>query len=212
MNNLCKLRGLFKGKDVWVLGNGPSIWNVPLGHIPIEKAIGCNRILKTHDCNFVVVVDDMVWEQEKKRFRRADMKLIVHDDVYSKLVRGNYPEHLIWTFKHSNRVPPLGSMNVLHYGYLTGYYAAEIACQMASPGGRVILAGMDLQYTDKMKENGETHASGDERPNGATDMRFKEGRESLCRLRIAASAVGVSMCVVPPSALVEKDQFPRYCL
>ena len=214
MHTISPLSGMSKGEEMWVLGNGPSLNSVPVDEIPILSSIGCNRILKTiPKMRFVALVDDNVWEQEQKRFRDHGVSLIVHDVLYNKLIRGSYPEHLIWTFPFEERVPPMGSTTVLHRGYLTGYYAAEIACQMVRPGGRVILAGMDLRYTDKMKERCETHASGDERPNGASDNRFKEGRAALKRLRIAASSFGVEMCVAGPSALIDEDGFPAYqCL
>ncbi len=70
-----------------------------------------------------------------------------------------------------------------------------------------MLAGMDLRYTEKMKSEGRTHASGDERQNGACDMRFPEGRVALKRLMDVASGFGVEMEVVAPSAL-ESDGFP----
>jgi len=213
MNTISLLSESFKGEELWVLGNGPSLHSVPQDLMPVSKSIGCNRILKTHRTRFVAVVDDNVWEQEQNRFRMRDVDLLVHDVLYNKLIRGHYPEHRIWTFPFEERVPPMGSTTVLHRGYLTGYYAAEIACQMVRPGGSVILAGMDLRYTEEMKERCETHASGDERPNGASDNRFKEGRAALRRLRIAASTFDVEMFVAGPSALIDEDGFPSYqCL
>jgi len=211
MNAISLLSGTNKGKTMWVLGNGPSLNNVSVDEVPAYRSIGCNRIIKTpYVSSAVAVVDDNVWEQEQDRFREHGVNLFVHDVLYNKLIRGKYPEHLIWTFPFEERVPPMGSTTVLHRGHLTGYYAAEIACQMVRPGGSVILAGMDLRYTDEMKERNETHASGDERPNGADDNRFKEGREALKRLRIAASSFGVEMCVAGPSALIDEDGFPAY--
>ena len=202
MNRLGVLRGSLAGQTVWVLGNGPSLQGVPKERVPVERAVGVNRILRTHNVGYVVIVDPDVWAAEGKSVLAGGARLVVGENLYWPLVRGHFPEERLVVFDWRASVVPGAGGDIIHKGCITGYYAAEIAAQMVAPGGRVILLGMDLAYPS----SGNTHSYGDGRGEGASDAPFFRGIRAFRRLREALTG-RVEFSVVGPSALLSEG-FP----
>lgn len=190
---------------MWVLGTGPGLAKIPKEQIPLNRSIGCNRILLTHHPKYVLMVDPGIWLSERERLVACDSMLIASDNIYWPLIRGKYDEASIYAFGFRGSVP-VGQMmpdGTIHKGRITGYYAAEIASHMVRPGGRVVLAGMDLSYPSE----GPNHVHGDGAADGSSPDPFYDGLRSLVALREALRGE-VDFFVAGPSGLLSHGFSP----
>ncbi len=199
MKRITELAGRFSKQDVWVLGAGPSLNEVPDDVIPLERAIACNSAIEVKPAKYVIMVDPNIWDNYARRVTALGSYLIASDNIYWPLVRGHFDEDMVYTFGfRTSYAPGMGVNGVLHKGRITGYYAAEIAAMMAGDGGTVILTGMDLEYP-KSGPTHAAHASGVK--DGSSDHPFFDGLRALARLRDALSG-RVAFRVVGRSALL----------
>lgn len=199
-----------RGNEVWVLAGGPSMDIVDLRKVPPDRAIGCNRILRSGFCpKYLVFVDLDVWKQERERMLAATGTILITSNPLYNQIRLQLPLDRTICFTTSQRA--IGSVaGPLFHGLLTGYYASEIATRMVFPFGKVYLCGMDLQWpeeTDETSGDGKlrTHAKfiegSDGRKCGCTcGEAFRVGAQSLARLR-DAFAGRVRFLVVGDSVL-----------
>lgn len=212
MNRVTDLQGKFAGEEevVFVLGAGPSLNEVPLEAIDMERAIACNSAIDVVDAAYTLMVDPGIWDAYGAKVAAKGSKLIASDNIYWPLVQGNFNEDDIYTFGYRLSVPPGQPKNgVFHRGWITGYYAAEIAAMMTGYQGNVILCGQDLGYTPGKP----THAAGGAGAgDGSSDQPFIRGVQAFVELRKALEG-RVKFFVVGESALVRNgfEQITDLC-
>lgn len=217
----------FADAEVWVLGNGPSLDEVDLTKLRRERTIGTNRILSKsgYEPGYILFTDIDIWKEKVGETFASDMmlasksKFIVRRQLYetineTKLAsppKHKLPEDRTYLFEYSDAIRPAYYLyGPLFRGFLSGYYAAEIAYRMVWPNGTVVLAGMDLSYPD----DGPSHAYGDGKVEfGCSDKHFPEAIDALVRLRDAARG-SVQFFVVGNSALLEHgfESLPKHLL
>jgi hypothetical protein len=145
------LYGTCAGDEVWVYGCGPSLEAAPAPP-PGTISIGTNRCpLRGRPTDYLLMVDLDVWNNvvaavcEQRPVLVATEKLLQQIDCLRWGPREMPQGFPVRTFRYDLTVVPGKPEGAcLHRGYITGYYATEIAVQMVRPGGRVVLAGMDL--------------------------------------------------------------------
>ncbi len=147
-----------------------------------------------------------MWKAERERLLAANARVLTSLNLYEYHIRNHYPDSRIGVFNYSMDAKVGDGGGVFYQGgYLTGYYAAEIAAMMVRPGGQVVLAGMDLKYPD---DGSPTHSYGYGASEGAAPTKFPEGIAALKKLRNVLKD-DVQFSVIGPSALCEgKDPFP----
>lgn len=217
--SLVGLPGKFAGGEMFVLGNGPALDAVDLAEVPPEHAIGVNRtLLSGYVPDYLLVVDWDVWERHGKEIVdaarcRPSMHLLLSSQLFER-AKWSIPVGVSTSvFRYDEQKYVGGLTGPLAYGYLTGYYAAEIAARMVAPGGKVYLCGMDLEYPEA---DGviRTHFFGNGREVGCSDGRFAEGAEMLRRLRdnlktkVEFVVVGDSVLKSPDFSFFSLDKYP----
>jgi len=186
-HSINELTGRFAGEEVWVLGNGPSVNDVPFDRLDRRRVVGTNRILRKYDPGLNVLVDYEVWNQERGAMVASDCGLAVSHALWDTCIATGkpLPDERVYLFTHDANSYPGAPEGPLYYGFLSGYYAAEIAVRMVWPAGRVILAGFELGWPEK----GPTHFFGDGREVGCHTKRFAEGIAALKVLHHATKKV-----------------------
>ena len=195
---ISELSGKFRGEEIWVLGNGPSLNDVDPDKLDPARVIGTNRILKFCDPRYLLFVDFEVWKQQHGQMSSSGAALITTPELWDTCSRLKMPipDERLWMFTHSPNSYPDAPEGPLFRGFMSGYYAAELAARMVWGGGRVVLAGMDMRWPDE----GDTHFFGDGREVGCHTRKFQEGLEAFAVLRHAARRE-VEFKVVGDSAL-----------
>lgn len=178
--DFASLAHIYAGRTMFVLGNGPSLRGIYLNHLPHEYTIGVNRIhWSMYDPKWLVLVDGDAWRDVKDHVARARCFLLVgttpnRQGLYDQ-VTGELPSERTVMFFHCQPGHPAGGL--IKSG-LTGFVAAQIAARMVSPGGTVVLCGMDLSYP----ESGPTH-SYEGRGTGCRDVAFPRSVHDFVGLR-----------------------------
>ncbi|HEC62407.1 MAG TPA: hypothetical protein ENI27_09195 [bacterium] len=214
--NLSDLTGMFEGRKVWVLGNGPSLDDVNLFSIHRDRCIGVNRILRPGGRNenilrsgwapgFIVFQDVQVWtgvprrdEGEKERMLQSGSTLIISKHLLDDSSKLELPLSRCITFEKEKKSVKKVLSGKLCECYLTGTVAAQIAARMVYPGGTVVLCGMDLRYPKD--KNQKDHFYGSGKRIGCRLDRGKEAAKFITSLK--NSLVGkVDFVVVGESLL-----------
>ena len=170
------------GETIWVLGNGPSLREFTPAAFPPEYSIGVNRIAW---CGFTpsvtVVADANVWDDAKEDLVASGSALLVGTNVGRGGLYDQYDDWPDGTFPFfwQEKAPHWSEDGVIRRG-ITGYMAAAIAARLVYPGGRVVLAGMDLGY----QADGPTHAY-DRQGQGTSDKPFAAAVADFIALRDA---------------------------
>lgn len=206
-----ELFGTARGQTLYVLGDGPSLPAKPPPEWQRGQCIGTNRIyLTAHRPRIVVVMDYDVLRQQLANYLSCADVLVLGPE----LANGRSPETTrlfgcprirALTF-HKGGVAPGswargGPQAFAREGYLTGYYATDLACRMVWPEGRVVLAGMDLEWP--ADPQAPTHAYGHGAQYGASQTRFAEAIRAIVRLRDAVAG-RVQIAVNGHSALLAR--------
>jgi len=185
-----ELFGTARGQTLYVLGDGPSLPAKPPDDWQRGRCIGTNRIyLTAHRPRIVMVQDrDVLHQQITNYLSCADILVLGPELTNSRSPETTRlfgcPRIRALSFQKQRVAPGSwargGPQAFAREGYLTGYYAADLACRMVWPEGRVVLAGMDLEWPTDPRAP--THAYGYGAEHGASATRFPEAVDAMVRL------------------------------
>lgn len=116
----------------------------------------------------------------------------------------DWPEDRTFAFLWREKAPHWSEDDIIRRG-ITGYMAASIAARMVYPGGRVVLAGMDLGYPT----GGPTHGY-DRQGKGTSAKPFPGAVDDFVALRNATRG-SIGFYVVGNS-LLESHGFSQFQL
>ena len=155
--NIKELKNLHKGKDLWVLGSGPSLNFIDSSFFENKILIGLNRVYKFVDCKFdYVLIKDLPYFEkiDKEMFKNSNFKLVM-----SKMQYGDFKkkpniyseEHYI--FDHPEKIneePDLSAIRKDSDKLVVGHSTITSAIHFAAYLGakNIILVGHDCGMID----------------------------------------------------------------
>jgi len=155
-SKLRQFKDIHKGKDCFIIGNGPSLKNMDLSPLAQYHTFGLNKIFLMKDLgidlnlSYLVSVNDLVVEQSKKQFEAMDCPVFLS---HTAAEDGN-----IANMDHIHRLHCLNTWsfyddltNPICNGYTVTYVAMQIAYYMGFE--RVFLIGVDHYFKQKGKSN-----------------------------------------------------------
>jgi hypothetical protein len=147
-----KLRNSHKGETCLVIGNGPSLKDMPLRFLKSYPSFGSNRIylLKGFTPTYYVAVNDLVILQSLDEIRKIKSEALFVKDTFPMLDEW-YPLHS--RLNHGFGLEP-------EFGIYEGYTVTFVSLQLAYFMGFqiVLLAGVDHKYQYPGNPNEETKA------------------------------------------------------
>lgn len=175
VQRLKAMRDVHHGERCFIIGNGPSLRNMDLGHLKGEFTFGVNRIyLAFPDWGFPVTyylsMNDLVIEQCAQDIRALPM-----------------PKFLAW--RSHARIQPTGDMQFIYTSYTGPKFAGDVsgrvwegatvtyvALQLAFHMGfqKAILIGVDHNFTTQGPANATVVSEGDD-PNHFNPGYFGKG-------------------------------------
>jgi len=150
------LHGLYAGRTGVVIGNGPSLKDVPLDFLRSYSTFGSNRIYLMFHPTFYVCVNPLVWEQNKQDISTLGGSMVKFlPKAWGD--KSSYPLATIST--------PMFSFNPMSWVY-EGYTVTFVSLQLAFYLGfeTILLVGIDHRYTFEGAPN-ERHMLQGEDPN-----------------------------------------------
>jgi hypothetical protein len=149
--NISKIKNLEKGKDIFILGGGPSVLDIDLSFLYDKVVIGMNgtvRLEEKFSSKYYVISDSRFIENEQK-FRYVEKIIdaktfIIREDIAKNLPIINQGE--IYTTKSIGRD---GFSTNLARGFFHSSTTTMLAIQVAYYLGakRIFLLGVDLNYS-----------------------------------------------------------------
>lgn len=156
-----KYQDIHKGKTCLVIGNGPSLKDIPNSFLNKYPSFGSNRIYLKYVPTYYVAVNPLVIEQNKKEIEALDCVKFIRQGM---MVSG---EQLV-------SAPYKGFSKSPHKWIYEGYTVTYVSLQLAYFMGfkTVLLVGVDHRYTFDGGPNKENVMEGDD-PNHFDPNYFK---------------------------------------
>ena len=165
---LLKFQNIHKGKDCFIIGNGPSLKKMDLSPLNYFYTFGLNKIhllLEKTGLNvsYHVAVNPLVIEQSTKEIERLNCpSFISYRAAHGKI---KPLDHVHFILTQGPDVPYTFQSNLLrgiHEGYTVTFVAMQIAFFMGFK--RVFLIGVDHNFIANGKENEKQYLTGED-PN-----------------------------------------------
>jgi len=142
-------KGLWNGKDVYVIGGGPSLKDFPLSFLKSVKTIGCNdAYLLGEEVVDVLVFGDKKWwahHNEKSEF------LSFKNPVFTNTPNMKDEQRVIWAPREESGY----FKEALGWNGNTGSVAINLALILGA--SKIYLIGFDMSLSDKGESNWHTN-------------------------------------------------------
>ena len=147
MNLINKLKNIYLGKDIWVLGTGPSMNYIEQSFFNNKITIGINRICKFFNCDYIVAKDPngfseiIKYKSEKTKIILSEYSTGIKDSRINK-IEG---DHFIFPHRQNNEKIDLSVIrkdsNEIVVSQSTITSAIHIAAYMGA--ANIIICGHD---------------------------------------------------------------------
>jgi hypothetical protein len=190
------LRGKHASETIIVIGNSSSLNRMDMEIWDRYTTIGTNRLLRTYEPTYLLVVDKSVLRDEHERMMDAMDRVtyLLYPGMMGSEGRQIYPGSWLDTGPMVGGADPTSKTGPIDIGHVgnSGYEATQIAFRMGA--SRILLAGIDLFWPT----NGQTHNFGSGKEAGCRLHKPDEITEDFATLKRLYAHCGVELTSISP--------------
>jgi len=190
------LRDKHQGETIIVIGNSSSLNKMDMGIWDGYTTIGTNRLLRTYEPTYLLVVDKSVLRDEHERMMAAQDRVtyLLYPGMMGSEGRQMYPGPWLDTGPMIGGADPTSKTGPIDIGRVgnSGYEATQIAFRMGAR--RILLAGIDLFWPT----SGKTHSFGSGKEAGCRLHKPDEITEDFATLKQLYAHCGVELTSISP--------------